>query len=340
MYRSLRPLLFRLDAEFAHSLILNLLRLAGVTPGLSDAIKAFYLAPDIPVEAFGLRFKNPIGMAAGYDKDGIGWRGLSLLGFGHIELGTVTPLPQAGNPRPRVFRLVGDKALINRMGFPGRGAEFLANAIAGDRPVDLILGVNLGKNAATPFDSALDDYLVLLKRFAGLADYLVINVSSPNTVGLRRLQARRELDKLLNGLASARQDEEARIAKKIPLLVKLSPDLSNNELEDALDVIIANGIDGVVATNTTTSRVDVETKFSSEVGGLSGRPLASVSTEVVRKINKYTKRNLPIIGVGGVMQGSDAQAKLEAGAKLVQIYTGLVYTGPGLVKSILAALSP
>ncbi|MBE9474463.1 MAG: quinone-dependent dihydroorotate dehydrogenase [Chloroflexi bacterium] len=339
MYRNLRPLLFRLDAESAHSLILNLIRLAGVIPGLSNAIKAFYQAPLIPVEAFGLKFKNPIGLAAGYDKDGIGWRGLSLLGFGHVELGTVTPLPQSGNPRPRVFRLVQDGALINRMGFPGLGAEYLANAISGKRPVDLILGVNLGKNAATPFDSSIDDYLVLLKRFAGLADYLVINVSSPNTVGLRRLQARHELDKLLNGLVAARQDEEAKIKKKIPLLVKLSPDLSDTELENALDVIIANGIDGVVATNTTTSRGDVNTKLSSEIGGLSGRPLASVSTEVVRKINEYSKGNLPIIGVGGVLQTSDAQAKLEAGAKLIQVYTGLVYTGPGLVKSILEALS-
>lgn len=339
MYRNLRPLLFRLDAESAHSLILNLIRLAGVTPGLSNAIKAFYQAPDLPVEAFDLKFKNPIGLAAGYDKDGIGWRGLSLLGFGHVELGTVTPLPQSGNPRPRVFRLVQDGALINRMGFPGLGAEYLANAISGKRPVDLILGVNLGKNAATPFDSSIDDYLVLLKRFAGLADYLVINVSSPNTVGLRRLQARHELDKLLNGLVAARQDEEAKIEKKIPLLVKLSPDLSDTELENALDVIIANGIDGVVATNTTTSRGDVNTKLSSEIGGLSGRPLASVSTEVVRKINEYSKGNLPIIGVGGVLQTSDAQAKLEAGAKLIQVYTGLVYTGPGLVKSILEALS-
>lgn len=339
MYRNLRPLLFRLDAESAHSLILNLIRLAGVTPGLSNAIKAFYQAPDLPVEAFDLKFKNPIGLAAGYDKDGIGWRGLSLLGFSHVELGTVTPLPQSGNPRPRVFRLVQDGALINRMGFPGLGAEYLANAISGKRPVDLILGVNLGKNAATPFDSSIDDYLVLLKRFAGLADYLVINVSSPNTVGLRRLQARHELDKLLNGLVAARQDEEAKIKKKIPLLVKLSPDLSDTELENALDVIIANGIDGVVATNTTTSRGDVNTKLSSEIGGLSGRPLASVSTEVVRKINEYSKGNLPIIGVGGVLQTSDAQAKLEAGAKLIQVYTGLVYTGPGLVKSILEALS-
>ena len=339
MYRNLRPLLFRLDAESAHSLILNLIRLAGVTPGLSNAIKAFYQAPDLPVEAFDLKFKNPIGLAAGYDKDGIGWRGLSLLGFSHVELGTVTPLPQSGNPRPRVFRLVQDGALINRMGFPGLGAEYLANAISGKRPVDLILGVNLGKNAATPFDSSIDDYLVLLKRFAGLADYLVINVSSPNTVGLRRLQARHELDKLLNGLVAARQDEEAKIKKKIPLLVKLSPDLSDTELENALDVIVANGIDGVVATNTTTSRGDVNTKLSSEIGGLSGRPLASVSTEVVRKINEYSKGNLPIIGVGGVLQTSDAQAKLEAGAKLIQVYTGLVYTGPGLVKSILEALS-
>lgn len=339
MYRYLRPLLFRIDAESAHSLTLNLLRLAGVTPGLSNAIRALYYAPDIPIEAFGLKFKNPIGLAAGYDKDGIAWRGLALLGFGHIEIGTVTPLPQSGNDRPRLFRLVQDEALINRMGFPGRGADYLAKEISGNRPTDLILGVNLGKNEATLINSALDDYFGLLKSFAGLADYLVINVSSPNTVGLRRLQARHELDKLLDGLAAARQDEETKLAKKIPLLVKLSPDLSNAELEDALDVIITKGMDGVVATNTTTNRMVVDTKLSSEVGGLSGRPLTSVSTEVVRKIFKYTKGNLPIIGVGGVMQASDAKVKLEAGAKLVQVYTGLVYKGPSLVKNILQSLS-
>jgi dihydroorotate dehydrogenase len=318
--------------------MINLLRLAGVTPGLRRIIQEAYRAPDNPVEVFGLRFKNPLGLAAGYDKDGLGWRGLYLLGFGHIEIGTVTPLPQPGNPRPRMFRLVEEEALINRLGFPGRGSEFVEKEISGPRPDDLILGVNLGKNAGTPLDSAIDDYLGLFKRFASLADYLVINVSSPNTFGLRRLQARHELEKLLNKLVEARQVEEGKIKKRIPILVKLSPDLSNTELEDALDVIIELGIDGVVATNTTVHREGLNSNYSNQVGGLSGKPLSSRSIEAVQKIHGYTAGKLPIIGVGGIMQASDAQAKLETGAKLVQIYTGLVYAGPGLVKSILEAL--
>lgn len=340
MYRNLRPLLFRIDPESAHSLILNLLRLTGSTPGLRDAIREIYRVPDIPIEVFGLKFKNPIGLAAGYDKDGIAWRGLSLLGFSHIELGTVTPLAQPGNIRPRLFRLVPDEALLNRMGFPGKGAAYLANAISGKRPDDLILGVNLGKNAATPLDSALDDYIKLLRKFASFADYLVINVSSPNTMGLRRLQARHELDKLLGGLTAARQDEAARLERKIPLLVKLSPDLSNGELEDALDVILKRGIEGVVATNTTARPKDVGLNISNEIGGVSGKPLSTLSTEIVHKIFEYSGGKLPIIGVGGVMNATDAQTKLDAGAKLVQIYTGLVYSGPGLVRNIVEGLSP
>ncbi len=339
MYRILWPLLFRVDPESAHNLILNLLRLAAVTPVLRDAIQAIYRTPDIPVKVFGLKFKNPIGLAAGYDKEGIAWRGLSLLGFGHIEVGTVTPLPQPGNERPRIFRIVQDGALLNSMGFPGRGAEHLANAISGKRPDDLVLGVNLGKNASTPNESALDDYILLFGRFASLADYLVINVSSPNTIGLRRLQARRELEKLLDGLAVTRQNEEARLAKRIPLLVKLSPDLSDAELEDAVDVIHAKRMDGVVATNTTTSRDNVNLKYLGQRGGISGKPLSARSTEVIRKIFNYSAGQLPIIGVGGVMNAVDAQTKLEAGAKLIQLYTGLVYSGPGLVKNILEVLS-
>jgi dihydroorotate dehydrogenase len=339
MYRRLRPLIFSLDPENAHSLIIKLLKLAFVVPGLGQIIRASYQAPDKPVAAFGLRFKNPIGLAAGYDKDGIAWRELASLGFGHIEIGTVTPRPQSGNPRPRIFRIVEEQALINRMGFPGRGSDFVKINLVGPKPLDLILGVNLGKNAATPFDSALDDYLSLLKCFAGLADYLVINVSSPNTVGLRRLQARRELDKLLDGLVKARQVEESQLSRRIPLLVKLSPDLSDTQLEDALDVIIANGIDGVVATNTTVKKDKWNSNYSSQEGGLSGKPLTPLSTEIIHKIYQYTSGKLPIIGVGGVMQASDAQDKLNAGAQLVQLYTGLVYTGPSLVKNILETLS-
>jgi dihydroorotate dehydrogenase len=339
MYRILRPLLFRIDPESAHSLILNLLHIGGIIPGLSDVIRSIYSAPDIPIEVFGLKFKNPIGLAAGYDKDGIAWRGLSLLGFSHIELGTITPLPQSGNDRPRIFRLVQDEALINRMGFPGKGADHLSKMISGVRPDDLILGVNLGKNASTPNEFALNDYIYLFRRFASLADYMVINVSSPNTIGLLRLQSRRELEKLLAGLASSRQNEETKVERRIPLLVKLSPDLTDVELKDAIDVILANGMDGVVATNTTTSRQNVDTKLSSESGGLSGKPLSALSTEIVRKIFNYSAGQLPIIGVGGVMNASDAQTKLDSGARLIQIYSGLVYFGPGLVKNILRGLS-
>jgi dihydroorotate dehydrogenase len=290
------------------------------------------------VEVFGLRFRNPIGLAAGYDKDGIGWRGLALLGFGHIELGTVTPLPQPGNPHPRIFRLVNHYGLVNRMGFPGRGAEFLAGQLQNNIQRDLILGVNIGKNAATPMDSAADDYLSLIRRFASLADYLVINISSPNTAGLLRLQARHALDKLLTLLMIARQEEEKLLNKRVPLLVKLSPDLSKLELKDALDVMIHHRVDGVVATNTSTNRGIVNNK-PVEVGGISGKPLQELSTDVVRKIHALTSGDLPIIGVGGISNTSDARSKLDAGAALIQIYTGLIYQGPGLVKNILKDLN-
>lgn len=334
MYRNLRPLLFRLDPESAHSLTLNLLRIAGFTPGLRRIIQAAFQAPDKPVEVFGLRFKNPVGLAAGYDKDGIGWRGLYLLGFGHIEIGTVTPVAQSGNPRPRIFRLMEDEALINQLGFPGRGSRYVEMNIFKSRPRDLVLGVNLGKNAATPLSTALDDYQLLIKRFYGLADYLVINVSSPNTAGLQRLQARSELDKLLKGLVMASLEEEKTKKVRMPILIKISPDLSKQELNDALDVITEYGIDGIIATNTTIDRKEVSSKYHSIKGGLSGKPLASQSTAMISMISDYTAGNLPIIGVGGIMGAADAQAKLDAGASLVQIYSGLVYQGPGLVKRI------
>jgi len=338
MYKSLRALLFRLDAETAHHLTLNLIRISGVTPGLREIIRFIYKSPCVPVEVFGLRFRNPIGLAAGYDKDGIGWRGLALLGFGHIELGTVTPLPQPGNPRPRIFRLVNHYGLVNRMGFPGRGAEFLALQLQNNMQRDLILGVNIGKNAATLIDSAADDYLSLIRRFASLADYLVINISSPNTAGLLRLQARHALDKLLTLLMIARQEEEKLLNKRVPLLVKLSPDLSKLELKDALDVMMHHKVDGVVATNTSTNRGIVNNK-PVEVGGISGKPLQELSTDVVSKIHALTSGHLPIIGVGGISSSSDARSKLDAGATLIQIYTGLIYQGPGLVKNILKDLN-
>lgn len=340
MYKLLRPLLFRLEAEDAHRLILELIRISALIPGLRDVIRSIYKSPSLPVQAFGLQFKNPVGLAAGFDKDGIGWSGLALLGFSHIELGTVTPLPQSGNPRPRLFRYADQQGLINRMGFPGRGAHFLENQLTKRERGDLILGVNIGKNAATPIEEAANDYQVLIKRFSSLANYLVINVSSPNTVGLRRLQARRALDALLIQLVDLRQEEETKHNKRIPLLVKLSPDLSTSELNDALGVILQHGVDGVVATNTSTNPEILEIGESVEIGGISGKPLAHLSTDIVRKISAYTSGKLPVIGVGGIASAPDAKEKLEAGAVLVQLYTGLVYQGPGLVKQIVNGLIP
>jgi dihydroorotate dehydrogenase len=335
MYHLIRPLLFRLDPERAHALTLRALQLAQALPPVGVLLRKIYAAPPRPVRAFGLEFPNPVGLAAGYDKDGLAWQGLACLGFGHIEIGTVTPHPQPGNPKPRVFRLPAEQALINRMGFPGKGAEFVASHLKAPRPPGLILGVNLGKNKDTPLEEAAQDYLALVQVFASLADYLVINVSSPNTVGLRRLQARDALHDLLGALQQERQVQEDRLEKKVPILVKLAPDLTNEELEDALQGIQESGMDGVIATNTTLSRDGLQSSLANQAGGLSGAPLTWRSVETIRRIADLTRGRLPIIGVGGVMDADDARAKLDAGAILVQVYTGLVYRGPGLIKEIL-----
>jgi dihydroorotate dehydrogenase len=349
MYPLFRSLLFRLDPETAHALTLRLIRLAGQLPPVRAFLRRVFAAPARPVQAFGLTFTNPIGLAAGYDKDGLGWRGLATLGFGHIEVGTVTPRPQEGNPKPRLFRLVEERAVINRMGFPGKGAGFAARQLnsphppGGLYPQGLVLGVNMGKNKDTPLEEAAGDYLSLVQTFAPLADYLAINVSSPNTLGLRRLQARDALQALLSALAAQRQQEVLSVGRPVPLLVKLAPDLSDAELDDALQAIQDTGMDGVIAANTTIGREGLnrsqsERSLAAETGGLSGAPLRSISTEMVRKITARTQGKLPVIGVGGVASAQDAQEKLDAGACLVQLYTGLIYEGPALVKRILQEL--
>jgi dihydroorotate dehydrogenase len=338
-YPFFRSLLFRLDPEKAHGLTLALLRLVGVLPPLQAVLRRGFAAPQIPVQAFGLTFSNPIGLAAGYDKDGLGWRGLACLGFGHIEVGTVTPRPQPGNPRPRLFRLPEQRALINRMGFPGRGAQFVARRLGCARPPGLVLGVNLGKNKDTPLESAHEDYLALMEVFAPLADYLAINISSPNTVGLRRLQARQALEALLIPLMRRRQELRGRLGRPLPVLVKLAPDLTEAELDDALDALLNAGVDGIIAANTTLSRPGISSPLAAEAGGLSGVPLGELSLAMIRRIYTQTSGRLPIIGVGGVMSAADARARLDAGAILVQVYSGLVYAGPGLVLSILHDLA-
>ena len=282
------------------------------------------------MQAFGLTFPNPLGMAAGYDKDGLGWRGLACLGFGHIELGTVTPA-QPGNPQPRLFRLVEDQAVINRMGFNNQGAEFLARKLRARRPKGLILGVNIGKNKVTPLEEAPQDYLSLLRTFAPLADYLAVNVSSPNTPGLRSLQTRAALEAILRPLAA----ERALQPRKIPILVKLAPDLTNEELDSALETIVDCGMDGVIVTNTTISRPGLQSPHYAEIGGLSGAPLTELSQQMTARAVKLLQGRLPVVSSGGIMNAEDAQRRLDAGACLLQLYTGLIYSGPGLVKEIL-----
>ncbi len=371
VYSFFRPLLFKLDPETAHHLTLQLIRLGGYQP-LNFLLRAMYTAPGKPVDAFGLHFSNPVGLAAGYDKDGLAWRGLATLGFGHIEVGTVTPLPQTGNPKPRVFRLVEDRAVINRMGFPGRGADAVASRLRGspgsgevvpvpayhpesitrrgtrrrrtqsrssygnDRQV--IVGVNLGKNKDTPLENAASDYIALMQQFTPLADYLAINISSPNTVGLRRLQGREMLEGLLGAIAKERENIAAGRGDRAPILVKLAPDLSDEELDDALEVIVCTGMDGVIVTNTSLGRAGLRSKQREETGGLSGEPLRVRSEAVLRSVVKKLAGRLPVVSVGGIMTPEDAKARLDAGAALVQVYTGLVYAGPGLVKQILQKL--
>ncbi len=338
IYPLIRALLFRLNPEVAHQLTLSAARLAGEVQPISALLSAVYKAPSLPVQAFGLNFSNPIGLAAGYDKDGLAWKGLASLGFGHIEVGTVTPKAQSGNPQPRLFRLPEEKALINRMGFPGKGAEFVKLQLSRPRLKQLILGVNIGKNKDTSLESAAEDYLFLFRSFANLADYLTINVSSPNTVGLRQLQERQALDHLLLQLNLERERYYQPSHRKIPILVKLSPDLTDLQLDDALEVILANQMDGVIGTNTTLSRERIASPRAGEQGGLSGKPLFDRSLAMVQKVHARTNGQLPVIGVGGVSNATGVQKMMDAGAVLVQLYTGLVYEGPGLVKSILQQL--
>jgi len=351
MYQNIfRPLLFRFDPEQVHSLTIQLMRIAGFLPPVRSILCRIYNAhshnslssnqeftkPTQIINAFGLRFTNRVGLAAGYDKDGLALKGLATLGFGHIEVGTVTPLSQNGNPKPRVFRIPEDHAIINRMGFPGKGADFVARQVSkvrGQMPATII-GVNIGKNKETPNEEAAQDYLYLLEKFTPLADYLTVNVSSPNTAGLRRLQARESLESILTQL----NDKRSTLPASLPILVKLAPDLSGDELDDALAAITNSGMDGVIATNTTIDRAGLRSTLKQESGGLSGAPLTARSRGVIQNIHAKTRGQLPIIGVGGIMNPDDAKMMLDAGASLIQLYTGMIYEGPSLVKNILEEL--
>ena len=329
-YQLIRPLLFRLDPETVHHLTLGLLRWAGNFPPTHAFLRAMFVVEDarLQTEAFGVQFKNPVGLAAGYDKNGIAVSGLSALGFGHVEVGTVTLKPQPGNPRPRIFRIPESNAVINRMGFPSDGVDALKLGHADTR-----IGVNIGKNKETSLERAADDYCELLRRVHAQADYVAINVSSPNTPGLRQLQSREAIQELLQAIVITRNS----LSCRVPVLVKVAPDLSDAEIDDVIAAIFNVGLDGIIATNTTLSREGVSNRVN-ETGGLSGAPLRARATQVIRYIAERTQDKLPIIGVGGVASAQDAIEKLDAGARLVQVYTGLVYRGPGLVREINRAL--
>lgn len=332
MYPFFRSLLFKLNPEVAHHLTLQLARMAGILPPSRWLLEWMFSAPPKPVHAFGLTFKNPVGLAAGYDKDGVAVHGLSALGFGHLELGTVTPRPQPGNPKPRVFRLIEEQGVINRMGFPGRGMQYASKqlSVTRKRTGGVVLGLNLGKNKDTPLENAADDYIALMRSFAPLADYLAINISSPNTVGLRRLQGREMLENLLKQISV----ERLTLNVQPPVLVKIAPDLSDDELDDAVGAILGAGMDGIIATNTTLSREGVRSPLGAEPGGLSGRPLTALSDSVLKKVVARVDARVPVVAVGGIMTPDDAKRKLDLGAMLIQVYTGLVYAGPGLAREI------
>lgn len=307
-YRALRGLGFRLDPETAHHLALRAVRTTRPVPRRRVAD---------PVEVFGLQFPNRVGLAAGYDKDGVAWRALAGLGFGHVEIGTVTPLPQPGHPRPRIHRYPDHQALINRMGFPSEGAEEVAHRIDGRRPHGVVLGVSIGPNAATPTERRIDDYLTLVDRFRPLADYLAVNVSSPNTAGLRELEGA-PLETVLTAVRQRATDT--------PVLVKLSPDL--NDVAAAVAATERAGIAGIIMGNTTLARPGFE--GDTPAGGVSGAPLGPLALAALGRVISATR--LPVIACGGIMNGTDAAQRFAAGAALVQIYTGLVYRGPRLVR--------
>ena len=335
-YKSIFVRTGRYDAERVHNATLRMARLAGAVRPLGWAAGRMWNAPADPAVVFGLRFRNRVGLAAGFDKSGTGYRGLSRLGFGHIEIGTVTPKAQEGNPTPRVFRLDEYGAIINRMGFPNRGAYFVSEQLKKRRPRDLVIGVNIGMQASTPIEDAPRDYLHLLDTFAPLADYLTINVSSPNTPELRTLQAGGPLGELLRAMVARRRS----IGSAIPLLVKLSPDLDDSSLDTALKAMLDSRVDGVIATNTTLARPPELTESDDEEGGLSGAPLFSTTLNIVREIRTRIGDEIPIVAAGGVSDAASFTEMRDAGASLVQLYTGLVFKGPRLVRDMMEGLEP
>lgn len=340
MYQLLKPLLFKFDPESVHYFVTRNLKRFNRFPGGSALSRAVYAVNDKQLErnVFGLKFKNPVGLAAGFDKNGDTIAEMANLGFGFIEVGTVTPLPQPGNDKPRMFRLPPDGALINRMGFNNLGVDVLASRIATYRKTaeaaknPVIIGGNIGKNKVTPNKDAVKDYIKCFDRLFDVVDYFVVNVSSPNTPGLRALQEKEPLMNILNTL----QQRNSKNGISRPILLKIAPDLTDEQLNDIVEIVQETKIAGVIATNTTISREGLasDERLVNEMGGLSGKPLTQRSTEVIRYLSQKSGGSFPIIGVGGIHSEEDAVEKLEAGAALVQLYTGFIYEGPGLIGRI------
>lgn len=336
MYPLIRKALFQLNPETAHDLTLDWL-------GAAERLKLLSLfKPKVafnPAQVMGLRFNNPLGLAAGLDKNGDYFNALGALGFGFVEIGTVTPRPQPGNPKPRMFRLPAQEAIINRMGFNNKGVDYLVEQVK-RRRYRGILGINIGKNATTPLENAVDDYLVCLQKVYAHAEYITFNISSPNTPGLRDLQFGDGLSRMLERLKAEQQSRYHAEGRYVPLVVKIAPDMDDIAIEQVASVLVEQGMDGVIATNTTVSREGVEElEHSEETGGLSGLPVRAKSTHMITALHSHLQDKLPIIGVGGVSDGPSAVEKVEAGAKLVQAYTGFIYRGPGLLSEVTQALA-
>ena len=323
-------MLFWFDPEKVHYFTFSLIRILSKIPGFSSLFRSMYLVNDkrLETEVFGLKFKNPVGLAAGFDKDAVLYNELSNFGFGFIEIGTLTPKGQDGNPKKRLFRLIDDSAIINRMGFNNGGVFQAVEKLKKNNGI--LIGGNIGKNKLTPNENATSDYEICFEALFDYVDYFVVNVSSPNTPNLRELQEKEPLTQLLQTL----QNKNLAKPKPKPILLKIAPDLTNSQLLDIIDIVKQTKIAGVIATNTTISRKGIQSKNKVEAGGLSGKPLRERSTEVIRFLSDKSNKAFPIIGVGGIHSADDAIEKLEAGASLIQLYTGFIYEGPALVKSI------
>jgi len=333
LYSGIRSVLFQMDPEKAHDFTLKWLQKSRSLVGL--------LSPPLlkqPKTIMGLTFPNAVGLAAGFDKNGDCIEGMGALGFGFIEVGTITPKPQLGNPKPRLFRLKSDSAIINRMGFNNKGIDYLCARLKKSRPYyQGIIGVNIGKNADTPLENAVDDYKICFEKVYELADYITLNISSPNTAQLRELQSGLLLEQLLSEMKELQLKLAQSSQRYVPLLVKIAPDLDEIALVALAEKLLAYKIDGVIATNTTVERIALHDTASTQMGGLSGAPLMSLSTQKLARLRQLLGKHMPIIGVGGIMSGADAAMKFQAGADLVQVYTGLIYKGPALLHAIMTA---